>query len=85
MDTLDPRKLIEMNINHMNNFHMKISRITVFYNVQTTQSIKIIKLVLLNQQNQYFLTMVAQDLGVDHVRVREQVQHHITLHNEVTF
>ena len=29
MGTLDPRKLIEMNINHMNNFHMKISRITV--------------------------------------------------------
>ena len=27
--TLDPRKLIEMNINHTNNFHMKISRITV--------------------------------------------------------
>ena len=30
MGTLDPRKLIEMNINHMNNFHIKISRITVF-------------------------------------------------------
>ena len=29
MGTLDPRKLIEMNINRMNNFHMKISRITV--------------------------------------------------------
>ena len=28
--------------------------------------------------------VVAQDLGVDHVRVREQAQHHITLHNEVT-
>ena len=30
VDTLDPRKLIEMNINHMNNFHMKISQITVY-------------------------------------------------------
>ena len=30
MGTLDPRKLIEININHTNNFHMKISRITVF-------------------------------------------------------
>ena len=30
MGTLDPRKLIKMNINHMNNFHMKISRITKY-------------------------------------------------------
>ena len=29
--TLDPRKLIEININHMNNLHMKISQITVLH------------------------------------------------------
>ena len=31
-----------------------------------------------------FLMVLAGDLGVDHMRVREQVQHHITLHNEVS-
>ena len=29
MGTLDPQKLIELKINHMNIFHMKISQITV--------------------------------------------------------
>ena len=30
MGTLDPRKLIELKINHMNIFYMKISQITIF-------------------------------------------------------
>ena len=29
MGTLDPRKLIELKINHMNIFHIQISQITV--------------------------------------------------------
>ncbi|XP_065893587.1 malonyl-CoA decarboxylase, mitochondrial-like isoform X2 [Dysidea avara] len=36
-----------------------------------------------NEQSRLaLLTVVARDLGVDHDRVREQVQRHITLHNE---
>ena len=30
MGTFDPQKLIELKINHMNTFHMKISQIAVY-------------------------------------------------------
>ena len=48
MGTLDPRKLIELKINHMNIFHMKISQITVLAIKLFNRSKKLFQVIIIN-------------------------------------
>ena len=55
---LDPQKLIELKINYMNIFHMKISKITVQYNGYTLKPEHEVTSKLLEPQLHRLMTML---------------------------